>query len=127
MGTIPGSLSIGLEKGIAKIEKWHKATSQTDIAFTCLGTWPLHTTPLLYVLISSAVLDPRIKTEYAKQSWDAPRFNQTMTKFEKTWVMDSFVYAVTHTLCLSLICMQNGSLPKIAPRDLQKLLKVIIL
>jgi hypothetical protein len=27
-----------LEKGIAKIEKWYKATSQSDIAFACLGT-----------------------------------------------------------------------------------------
>jgi len=73
----------GLEKGIAKIEKWHKATSQTDIAFTCLGM-SLLCIPALYVLISSPVLDPNIKTEYAKQSWDAPRFNKAMAKFEKT-------------------------------------------
>jgi hypothetical protein len=71
-----------LEKGIEKIEKWYKATSQTDIAFACLGMCFLR-----YINIFShcpLALDPRIKTEYAKQSWDAPRFDKAMAKFEKS-------------------------------------------
>jgi hypothetical protein len=91
----------GLEKGIAKIEKWHKATSQTDIAFTCLGMWRLCITPSLYVrVLISLVLDPCIKTEYAKQSWDAPHYNQAMAKFEKTVCYGLFCLCRdSHTLC----------------------------
>jgi hypothetical protein len=39
MSKIPkfAKVKVALEKGIAKIEKWYKATSQTDIGFTCLG------------------------------------------------------------------------------------------
>jgi hypothetical protein len=31
----------------------------------------------------TSVLDPCIKTEYAKQSWDTPQFNKAIAKFKK--------------------------------------------
>jgi hypothetical protein len=62
-----------LKKGIAKIEKWYKATSQTDISFSCLGTFLPHVSHWVSVYLAfELVLDSCIKAEYAKQSWDPP-------------------------------------------------------